>query len=136
MIDKWNEFLDYSEDAKTKFMKDYKIKSYFNNMMYSPPVSPAIKFLENDEYTKGIYSFIKNSNYNKTCRFEFQGKNRELTYQNRVTLTRYPCFFVAMYSLLKRSGGYMKIFSAYILLSALICRENFDLRTYKLQSKK
>lgn len=132
MSDKWNEFLDYSQDAITKFIKDYKIKSYFNDMKYSPPVNSSIKFLENNEYTRGTYSLIKNSNYKKTCRFEFLGKNYQLTYQDRSNITRYPCFFLAMFSLLKRSGGYMKIFGIYIFLSASLCRENFDLRTYKL----
>lgn len=132
MIDKWNEFLDYSQDTLAKFFKDYKIKSYFNDMKYSPPVSSAIKFLENDEYTREIYPLIKNSNCKKTCHFKFLGNKLQLTYQDRSNITRYPCFSLAMFSLLKRSGGYLKILSIYIFLSASLCRENFDLRTYKL----
>jgi hypothetical protein len=134
MFDKWNEFLDYSQDNINKFIQDYKIKSYVNDMRNSYPVNSTLKLLETNDYTWGAYSLIKNANNYKTCHFGFLGKNYKLTYQDRRIITVYPCFFLAMFSLLKRSGGYGKIFLIYLKVSALLCRENFDLRNYKLKS--
>jgi hypothetical protein len=134
MIDKWNEFLDYSQNSMTKLSKDYQIKTYINDFRNLAPVNNTLKFLETSEYTWGLYVLVKNANNYKTCNFGFLGKNYQLTYQDRRRLTVYPCYFLAMVCLLKKSGGLGKIFLIYLQTSALLCRENFDLRNYKLKA--
>ncbi len=133
MIDKWNKFLDDTQLYIQNFCKQNELNNIWVKYNNDPTVKRTLSYLESNPMTQEFYNLVKNSNDYKNCKFRMLGSQYQLSYIDRRRLTIYPCFFLAMIALMKKSGGLGKIFSIYIFMSALLCRENFDLKNYKLK---
>lgn len=133
MLENVNKFLECAQDSLDNIAKDFNLRKYFNTFTKLEYVDNSIKYLDNNEYTKDVFYVIKNANnYNNTPITIMNYKFR-LNYLERRRLVLFPSFMLAIVFLMQRSGGLGKVAKFYFVLSALFCRENFNLRNYKLQ---
>lgn len=125
MSQKWNELLDQGHNT-IKNIKEYiKLDEYIRVVKKILLVENCLKFLEKNEYSSQIYKIVRDSSNYKSCRFTFNNSKYVLTYKDRKFYTCLPFILIL-------TGKIWTPAKIYFILSLFICRENFDLRNYKI----
>ena len=122
----YNEFLERSQRSIEILKKKYNIKYYFDQINHIKILKDMRK---NYHEFNIIYTLIQNSNNKKSIDFYYYDKNYTISYDHRkyfILFILFP-YLIRQLRILKLSS----VLSKYIILSALICRENLNLRNYK-----
>jgi hypothetical protein len=82
---------------------------------------------------KNICKFIKNANNGRKCEYKYDNKIYvALDYEDRRLGVIYLTAFSFVIGLLRRRA-FKSAFKTYFMLSMLICRENFNFKSYQIQ---
>lgn len=130
-----NDFLEKAQHEIEKFRKEYKIGDYledFNRITY---VKSGLTYLKTNEYTKGLYQVVENANNNNSPVIKIDAQKHDLTYQKRKDLVLGATGVVFILTILTKKRifpVFRRTLFYYIFFSMLLCRENFNLRNYKV----
>jgi hypothetical protein len=116
----WNRAID---TVKSELNKYGLTKEYSPNEL----ITESVNVVKNHETTKGLFSFFSNAANKNDLQISLFGHNLNITYQDRrnfVLLFSTGMFFYHFKPM-------RKFVKAYVLLSLLVCRENFNLNNYK-----
>lgn len=137
-MEKINVYLEKTQDSIDRAVKWFELNKIQKHIKETETFKGVEEYLTRDETLKRIYHTIKMSNHNNIVYFERNfGESPyvlDLKTRNRlVLLFEFIAFLfgtiITKRSLLKR------LFYPYFIGSALICRENFDLRGYKFSQE-
>ena len=126
----YNDFLERTQRNIENLKKKYKIKYYFDL------INDIDFFKDLRKKYHGfniIYTLIQNSNQKKSINFNYMEKDLTISYNQRkyfILILLFPYMIKQL-----KIGRLLPILRNYIFLSALICRENFNLRNYKVNYK-
>jgi hypothetical protein len=124
-IAQYNEYLDIGQSYLDSFSKSLDIKYYLTKINTSATMRDWRK---NEDVDKAI-SVIENSNYRKGQVVKFSnGLVLDLTYSRRKGFV----YFMMILTLVFRGLKFKKLLYQYLIWSALFCRENFNLKNYKI----
>jgi hypothetical protein len=120
----WNKAVDTVKDEINKYHIVEKVKE---NIPKDLQNNELINSVKNDENVKGILSFFSSAANKNTVKLNLFGRNFNVTYEDRRNLVLLMSTGVLFYHF----KPIRKFFKSYLILSLLICRENFDLSNYK-----
>jgi hypothetical protein len=132
MLEKWNELLDTGYIFFRDLSKQIGVKENMTKMKNIDFINKSLEYLESNENTSEFYKLVMNSSNFNTCKFNYNKEVYTLEYGQRRQITF--GLFLLSYFIIK--GGLRKSIKLYIQSSLLLCRENFDLRNYKLNQRK
>jgi hypothetical protein len=132
MAEKWNELLDSGYTFFRDISNQLGLKETMTKFKTIQPIQSGLEYLETNENTSEFYKLVKNSSNYNTCKFKYNKELYTLGYRERRNTT----FFLFSLMLFIVRGGFRTSIKFYMLMSLLICRENFDLRNYKINASK
>ncbi len=133
MVYLYNNLIDFASGligniTSSDFVK--KTKESINN---SPDLQGILKDVDNNKQIKPYLDFVRKANNNNVLNFEFRGNNYSLDYERRKKIVYFIMGGLMLRYLIKMKYFRRFLFN-YIFFSALFCRENFDLKNYKIQT--
>jgi hypothetical protein len=129
MIESYNKALDDAQKWIEDMNKTKDVQYFKDRISNSYPVVKVFGFLEENESTKDFFRVIKNANNFKAPQIKIEEKVHVLDYQKRRNFVLYTT--TALLVLFGFRKFHRTLFS-YVFLSSLCCRENFNLRNYKI----
>lgn len=129
ILDESQRYIDLSKDAITN-------SSFWNTLKTTQYVNVVFKDCSQifiNPYLQNLCKFIRNSNHEKSTEFRYEHKlHVKLNYNDRRSLVNIItlAFFITG---LFRGRPFRTALKKYFIYSLFLCRENFDLRNYKLQ---
>lgn len=131
MVDLYNDIIDMASTMVQKIKTAEFYKSTKESLTTNKDINGIINDIERNEDIKPYIDIIKNSGNNNTTKFEFRGTVYSLDYEKRRKIVYFVMGGLFVRHLLK-TNYFRRFLFHYILLSGLLCRENFDLKNYKM----
>jgi len=133
MVDLYNKFIDVAEGLIGNLLSTDIVKQTKESIKNNADIQGILKDVENNQLVKPYLDFVRNANNNKVVKFEFGGNNYSLDCEKR----RKIVYFVMgglLFRYLLKMKYFRKFLFNYIIFSALLCRENFNLNNYKIDT--
>jgi hypothetical protein len=135
MTDLLNMVLDKAQCGMEYLKNIEQVKKLYEFLNSDPNLKEYKNLLDQNEVTKPISNFINDSNNKNVVKFEWGGQVREFDYFKRRRIVLYTMgVFIARDLWKKRL--FLKYFIFYGIISMFLCRENFDMRNYKIEDTK
>ena len=133
MVDMYNDIINMAKDLMENIKSSDVFKKTKESISNNTDITSLIKEIDNSQNIKPYVHLVRNANYNNVLKFDFMGKEYSLDYEKRRNIVFFIMGGLVFRYLIKMK--YLKKFMFnYILLSALFCRENFDLSNYKIKT--
>jgi hypothetical protein len=132
MVDIYNDIMETASNWFNKLKNSEIFQKTKESIKSHKEINGMINDLEKNDNLKPYVDLVKNAGNNNSSKFEMRGNMYSLDYEKRKKIVYFIMGGLFIRHLFK-TNYFRRFLFHYIVLSALFCRENFDLKNYKIK---